>query len=102
MADKQSEEEQFETLRRRIHADPVSKDQAAARAHARLEEVLRGKSGRLTYQVDHSLPPETIIKVKGSTVTLSPDAWEAIRIHEKRTKKVRDAGRRVRQINKPS
>lgn len=96
------EDEQFENLRRRIHADPVSRDQAAARAHARLEEALRGKSGRLTYTVDYDLPPETIITVEGSTVTLSPDAWEAIQLHESRTKRVRDPGRRVRQINKPS
>lgn len=78
--------EEFEGLHDRLTAEPVSQDQADARVEALLEKHLQGKTGRIIYQVDESLPPETVIKVNGSVVTLSRDAYTALLRHKHRTK----------------
>lgn len=89
----QAEDEKlFEGLDDRLRAEPVSLDQADQRVHDLLQRHLslwreRGGKGAITYVVDRSLPPETVIKVEGSTITLSLDAYEALE---------RDARRKLR------
>lgn len=78
---------EFEGLAEKLRAEPVSIEQADARVNLLLEKHLAGRSGRLTFVVDPALPPETVIRVEGSTVTMSQDSWEALKRHEKRTGK---------------
>lgn len=82
-----SERDEFEGLEDKLRLEPVSQDQADARVNTLLEKHLEGRTGRLTFTVDPGLPPETVIKVEGSQVTMSMDAWMALGRHEKRTGK---------------
>lgn len=75
---------ELERLQARIHGTPVSQDVADHRAHAKVAEATASKSGRLTFVVDESLPPESIVRVEGSTVTLSSDMFAALERHEKK------------------
>jgi hypothetical protein len=86
-ADEEDSTAEFEGLHERLAAEPVSQSQADARVNLLLEQHLNGRTGRLTFNVDPALPPETVIRVEGSTITMSMDAWEALKRHEKRTGK---------------
>jgi hypothetical protein len=91
---------EFEGLAERLRAEPVSIEQADERVNTLLEKHLGNRKGPFQYVIDASLPPETVIQVHGTNVTLSVDAADSILRHHERVKK-RPPFTKPRKTGKP-
>jgi hypothetical protein len=98
----QSDDEKlFRGLDDRLRAEPVSIEKADQRVNDLLDRHIKGRTGRLTFVIDASLPPETVIRVEGSTVTMSQDAFDALERHQKRTGVTKHPLKTVRRQGQP-
>lgn len=100
--------DEFKGLAEKLARAAVTQDQADQRvadlyAHAIAKAVKNAKRPVYKHVVDRSLPPETIIRVKGDTITLSEDAAAAMDRYWRQVSNVnrRSLRRAMKRVGEP-